>query len=242
MESYLTLLSRLAIVAFVAIVASYVITPVAQKLVEPLAIATENGAHDNSPISQENPNYRAVISAAICLTVLMLGIATIVIWQTRKLVVENNRVFKLKGKIGYEPEVASFFLKQFQCETTIDLCSTELDDLNLPNLLAFPKLKTLRVASTAISNKSGDIIGRCKNLRSLDVSETCIDDKFIQEISGLPRLETILASDSKITDNCVDSLAKINTLKKLECLNTEFTRLGAERLNELKPKLIVRYG
>ena len=242
MESYLTLLSRLAIVAFVAIIASYVITPVAQKAVAPLAIATDNATHDDSPDIQERPNNRTAIYAVICLAVFTIGSLIVLALQTRKLIAEHNHVLKLGGKIGYEPDIPTFFLKQFQCETSIDLCSTALNDSNLPNFPTFPRLKTLRVASTAISNQTAGIFSQCKNLRSLDVSETCINDEFIQKISGLPHLETILASGSQISDNCVESLAAVKALKKIECNNTEFTTVGAEKLNELNPKIIVRYA
>lgn len=242
MESYLTLLVRLTVVAFVAVVASYVITPVAEKIIAPLTTTVAENAVEETPKNQEPSNRRAVIYAAICISLFMFGAATLIAWQTRSLMVANNQVLKLNGNIKYQPELSSFVLRKFQCETTIDLCSTDLNDSNMPNFGAFPQLKSLRIASTAISNQSGAIVSRCKNLHSLDVSETSIDDEFLRQISDLPKLEAIIASDTKISDSCVDALTKLKSLKKIECFNTGFTNLGAEELNELKPKLNIRYA
>ena len=242
MESYLTLLTRLVVVAFVAVVAAYVITPVAEKIIAPLTTTVAKAAPEESPKIQEPTDSRVAIYSVICMSLFLLGSVTMVAWQTRTLMAVDNLVSKLNGNIQYQPELSSFLLRKFQCETIIDLSSSELNDSNMPDFAVFPRLKSLRIASTAISNQSSTIIRRCKNLRSLDVSETGIDDEFIRQISSLPDLETIIASNTKISDDCADSLTKIKSLKKIECFNTEFTRVGAEVLNGLKPELIVRYA
>jgi len=242
MESYLTLLPRLVIVAFVAVVASSVSTPVAQSIIKPLSPTAAKQAPEDSSEIQESPNRRAATFTLICIAIFILGIAIMLAWQTRSLVVANKMVLELRGNVRYEPALASFLLKQFQSETTIDLCFTELDDSNMPNFTSFPRLRSLRIASTGVLNKSADVVSRCKSLRSLDISETNVGDEFIEQICKLPKLETILASDTRISDNCVESLAKMKSLKKIECLNTELTSIGAGNLRELKPELIVRFA
>lgn len=237
MESYLTLLSRLVVIAFVAFVISAAVTPTAKRIGVALSGTTVSESEDISTIPTEPVGRLPVVPTLIGVSVFVVCTTGLWYFQTRKLRQAIDQIKSLSGRVNFVPEFPSLTFSWLHSKTTLDLSGSMLNDTNLPNVSALPKLESLRIASTEITDQAARTISKCRYLKSLDISDTELGDQSITWISKLPRLETLIASQTTITDNCIELLLDTSKLRKFECADTAISAQGLKQLDNLRPEM-----
>ena len=139
---------------------------------------------------------------------------------------------QLKGRVIYTPEHNSTLLNYIYGETTLDLSTTSVNDATL-NLKSLPRLKTLAIASTEVSDTVARSIAQCDYLRNLDISDTSLTDEFVARLVKLRHLTTVIANNTKISNASLPILASMSSLKKLECRGTLVTPPEASDLDNM---------
>ena len=240
MESYLTLFVRLAVIAFIAIAVTFVITPTASKITSAL---TGNSAVESDDLPEPTPqpiNHNLLLSIGIGVLLFVATASLLVYSRLRKFfrAIENTK--RLGGRVTFTPSFSSQAFCWLHSKTTVDLSGVKISDDTITQLAALPRLEVLRVGSTDITDAKAEPISKCRYLRSLDISDTNLGDPTVQQISQLPNLETLIASDTLITDASIESLAELQELRKLECTGTSISEEGLKQLNSLRPGIHVK--
>ena len=234
MESYLTLLSRLAVIAFVAFIVSAAVTPTTTRISHILSGTTAEPPPSVSDTPSDPIDGRLLTSVAIGTILFATASAGFCFFRLRKFQLAVDHINALGGNLNFIPNSSSLALRWLHSKTTLDLSDTDLADDNLPQFSALPRLESLRVASTSITDNAAQSISQCRYLKSLDISDTKFGDPAIMLISKLPSLETLIASQTLISDNSIESLTSINTLRNFECADTAISPEGLEQLDSLK--------
>jgi len=94
-----------------------------------------------------------------------------------------------------------------------------------------PKMVSMDLSSTSISDASVALLAPAENLRMVRLSETDITDAALDTLVELANLESINLYGTKVTDEGVKKLAALPNLKRLYLWQTE---VSDEAINELK--------
>ncbi len=122
--------------------------------------------------------------------------------------------------------------------TTIFLAGSEnLKDEDLQLLSAFPRLQTLELSGTAISDSGLKHLARLKSLTYLGLIRTKITDAGLKELVGLQNLEGIRIGNTAITDAGLKDLAKLKNLKVVGLIGTQVTDAGLKEFGEALPDM-----
>lgn len=109
-------------------------------------------------------------------------------------------------------------------------------DDQLAKLDEAPRLDTLDLASTSITDRGLQALSRAPNLRTLALSRTDVTDAGLAAVSKLPELRILLLYRTKVTEAGIEHLKKLSKLKTLELKHTGIGKEGAELLQEALPK------
>ena len=236
MESYLTIVVRLVVIAFVAILVSLAVAPTADKIVGSLA-----GNNAVQPSDSYEPATKPVdtpMLMGIAIGAFIFAVATILLvyYRLQKFHRAVEVATQAGGNVTFTPDFSSKAFCWLHSKTILDLSGTKLSNEIISQISSLPRLEVLRFGSTNIIDSGADLISKCKHLRSLDISETKLGDHAMLQISKLRNLVTLIASKTQISNNSIDLLASLKKLRKLECSDTGITTEGLKRLDKLMPE------
>ncbi len=237
MESYLTLLARIVVIAFLAVVISAVFGPTADQLVSKFTDSEVASTEQATTVVDYDSNLRLLISIGVGVSAFGFCLAVAYYFQVRRFNRAVKQIEKLDGKLSFAPNLDMLILKYIYSATTLDMSGTALVDAKFPDVGVLPRLQTLRVASTPITDDASKIISQCKYLRSLDISDTQLSDESIVRFASLKNLENFIASGSAITDNSIKILCNLPKLKRVQCDGAEISNEGLQLLKGIEVKV-----
>ena len=233
MESWLTLLVRLAAVVFVAICVYQVVESTSNRLVSRMFGVVEPEAV-NETVEAPSPrvNPLPIIAAG---AFLLLAFLSFHIYKFQKFTSTADAIKKIGGRIVYQPTASSVWSAYLVSNTSVDLSDREATPA--PSFKYLPRLKTLRLSGATFQPGMIKEVARCKRLASLDLSSTKITNEDMQSLATLARLKSLIVNDTKLSDESIDSISRMKSLSHLECDNTLFSESGIETLNSQIPNV-----
>ncbi len=118
-----------------------------------------------------------------------------------------------------------------------------LTDENFAKLVpVIPKLVTVDLSATAITDTSVALLVPAENLRMVRLSETEIGDAAIDSLVKLQNLESVNLFGTKVTDKGVKKLSALPNLKRLYLWQTDVSPEVIKELEEALPDLEVITG
>ena len=134
-------------------------------------------------------------------------------------------------------------LVELHVQNTTEPCRDWITDKTLEAVTQHPRLKSLALSGTAITNRGLLLLGEDSKLEYLSVANTKIDDDGLENLHNIASFERFAAYSTRITDDGLEDLAKIKTLKKLDLrFNQRITAQGVQKLKTKLPDCEVRWG
>jgi hypothetical protein len=157
------------------------------------------------------------------------GLAHLAAWKLKKIGAEGTKITAAGLRHLQKSEL-----------TWLDLANTPIGDDALALAGQCPKLRTLKVAGTKISDEGLATLQGLKHLESLDLMGCAnVTDKGIAALPRLPRLNALWLSGTKITDAGLVELAKLSELGDVWLFNTAVTERGLKDLQKALPGLVI---
>jgi hypothetical protein len=119
----------------------------------------------------------------------------------------------------------------------LDLSATKVSDAGFESLGEAQSLRRLYLASTNISDRSTETIGRFRRLEELDLSGTDVTDGGLASLESLEELKILWLADTDIGDDALASLQKLDALQQLDISRTAISGGGRRRLQRGLPHL-----
>jgi hypothetical protein len=88
-------------------------------------------------------------------------------------------------------------------------------------IATFPRLRSLDLYNSAVTNAGLAPIAQCQTLEELYLSDTAINDDALIELTKLPRLKFLDLWRCRLTDEAVEHLFKLGTLRRLNLNETD---------------------
>jgi hypothetical protein len=124
--------------------------------------------------------------------------------------------------------------------SSLRLHKTNVGD-GLDVLVQFPKLKTIEVSRTKVTDAGMAALGRLRNLSTIHVNFVPIGDDGFASLLGLENLGWLYASGTNLTDKGLAKLAELPNLKSLEIRNTQVTAGGVAAFQARRPNCKVEW-
>jgi hypothetical protein len=97
-------------------------------------------------------------------------------------------------------------------------------------IATFPRLRSLDLYNSAVTNAGLAAIAQCQTLEELYLSDTAINDDALFELEALPRLKVLDLWRCRLTDAAVEHLSKLAALRRL---NLDSTDIKGDNLYQL---------
>jgi hypothetical protein len=97
----------------------------------------------------------------------------------------------------------------------LDLRTCDIAARDLDSVIYLPKLSTLDLSKTPITDEGVRRIASCSQLRALDLGETAVTDEALRWIEGLTSLEHLSLQDTPVTDAGVRRLRLLTQMRSL---------------------------
>ncbi len=149
----------------------------------------------------------------------------------------------------------------------LDLRSTWVTDADLPAIGEIPKLQSLDLSMTRITdhgvrslkNATGlqvlklryaelvtdegmAVVRSFKQLKEIDLRGTKITDTTLEFLEGLPTLESVDVGYAQVTDNGIDHFGNLTNLKRLTISGNKLTDVGLQALRQIPSLLYLDLG
>ncbi|HVC97535.1 MAG TPA: hypothetical protein VND64_27885 [Pirellulales bacterium] len=111
----------------------------------------------------------------------------------------------------------------------------DFTDEHLASLRAFPRLESLRLSETAVSDAGLAQLTALPTMKQLDLSFTHISDTGLAHVTGLTGLEELNLMYCQVTDRGLAHLKSLAELKKLSLKGTLVTDEGVAELTHDLP-------
>lgn len=116
----------------------------------------------------------------------------------------------------------------------VNLTSTWITDADLALVAALPKLETIDLSHTKITDVGLEHLKRLENVRHLRLHHAeYLTDSGIAQIKGWKKLESLDLRGTKVTSRVFEHIRALTTLTALDLSHTEVTDSGFEELAEL---------
>ena len=116
----------------------------------------------------------------------------------------------------------------------IRLSGSGVQDKELAQLAAVPRLGELSLSNTTISDEGLVHLAKLDQLTRLHLASTAIKGPGLASLSRLTRLVELDLSHTPLTDQAIARLSPLTRLKRLDLSDTAVTDLGIEQLRQLK--------
>lgn len=130
---------------------------------------------------------------------------------------------------------------QFPRLQTLRLCNTRVTDKGTAALRQLVDLKHLSLDGDDLGDIGAENPGKIASLTSLSVGNTHIGEKGIESISRVPRLETLNVSGIRLSRQMLDTILTIRPLRYLDIRNTGIREAEAAGIIRKAPELDVVY-
>ncbi len=118
----------------------------------------------------------------------------------------------------------------------LDISSTLIHGMSLNKLKSLPKIENLDIGHTRIHDFAvNTIVACCPKLQSLILSETLITDNAILKLAKLKALRKLKVSRTSISDKYLDKLLALKNLQKVTLSNTKVTQEKLRELRKIRP-------
>lgn len=121
--------------------------------------------------------------------------------------------------------------------TSLRLGDSNISDQDLAHLSRLTQLEDLSLGHTRINGSGLVHLRDFHALTRLELEETDVDDAGVSYLVGLPKLEELDLSQSRVTDEGLKRLAGIPTLKKLGLSGTLITDASLPLIRELQSRI-----
>lgn len=121
-----------------------------------------------------------------------------------------------------------------------DFVEREVQNDDLMEVGRHPRLRVLKLGSTAISDAGLAHLANATELVMLGLRRTKVEGEGLKYLSGLKKLRTLLLGDTQVDDDALANLAGLDGLVELGLSNTRVTDAGMRHLQAL-PSLAALY-
>jgi len=104
---------------------------------------------------------------------------------------------------------------------------SDATDKHVRSLSNCKSIVRLNIAGRQLSDRSLEVVGRMRQLRSLSVMGERITDKGVSQLTALSSIRTLFLSSRSITDNSCPKIAQMPALKSLMMSGCSVTDKGA---------------
>jgi hypothetical protein len=112
--------------------------------------------------------------------------------------------------------------------------STRLNEKYLHLLRSFPRLRTLNLSNTSITDAGMLEISELKDLRTLALGETRLDDAGLKQLRGMTTLKSLDLSNTRVTGAGLQELRELVNLTSLDLGFTAVSDAGLRQLRAFK--------
>lgn len=233
MEFWLTLLVRLAVVAFIAICVHQVVESTSNRFVSRMVGGAEPTSVVDKTIEAPSPrvNPWPILAAGAVMTFAFISFHFL---KFQKFTSAADLINEMGGRIDYQPRASSVLSAYLVSSASVDLSECEVADKPAPAFKHLPRLKTLRLSGATFQPGMIGEIARCKQLKSLDLSSTAITDLDMATLAKLTGLNSMIVNDTRLSDESIDSIAKMKSLSHFECDHTQFSEAGIQTLTTIR--------
>jgi uncharacterized membrane protein len=128
-------------------------------------------------------------------------------------------------------------------DINLSLAGANLSDDHLKPLQQLgPRVKSLNLARTPISDAGIAVLSACTNIETLHLEGTKVTDASMEAIAKLPRLAYLNLNGTAVTDAGVARIAACKSLKNLYVADTTVTLEAAIKLQDASPGLNIELG
>ena len=159
------------------------------------------------------------------LLMLLLSAAIPTIWAQGQMPSKEeaiSRVEQLGGSVGIDGEHPE------QPVWMVDFSGVEVDKTTLKLLKAFPKLESLHLDRTPVTDELLKQVGEFKTLTELSLADTRITDAGLANLTGLSLLQKLNLSGTKISNSGLLKLVSLQKLTEITYAETEITESGLD--------------
>ncbi len=185
---------------------------------------------------------------ALLLCVLIVGAGSNLFFmklkQARRQCQAAKEILNIGGKVAYDeqgdvtPDALPWLRKllgnDFFDNVTSAAFPAAAADGDLACLENLPKVDTLDVSGTGVSNAGLASLEGLRQLVFLKLDQTKISDAGLEHLKGLSNLQELSLENTRITDDGLAYLAKLSKLQVLVLDQTPVTDAGLAQLKELK--------
>lgn len=115
----------------------------------------------------------------------------------------------------------------------VNVSSTVADDATLHHLMAFPKLRSLLLVNTRVTDAGIARLEGLQSLEHLNLQGVTITDSSLVRLSALEKLRWLFLGDTGVTDEGVGYLSRLKALEGLDLSSTSITDRGLSHLRHI---------
>jgi len=119
---------------------------------------------------------------------------------------------------------------------TLILQETKVTNASLPTLAALKKLTNLYLVATPVTDDCWKVLAAFPALVKVSLSYTSVKGEGIKQLAAIQSLRELDLQNTAVTDSAIDELAKLTTLETLSVGNTKLTDAGIKKLQQSLPK------
>lgn len=116
----------------------------------------------------------------------------------------------------------------------VDLSPSNVTDSDLTCLCNLPRLRTLDLHETAISDAGMEVVGRLTSVEWLSLEGTRVGDRGVAQIARLSHLIQLDLGNTQVTDACVPMLVGLKSLRILDFEGTAISDLSLVHIGEME--------
>lgn len=120
---------------------------------------------------------------------------------------------------------------------TLALTSSAVSNKGLRELKNLPELKALSLSGTTISDAGLEAVSEIKSLRNLDMIIAPITDAGVKHLVNLPALEVLDLTRTRVTDASLKHLEGLKSLRVLRVKDTDVTKDGVAAFRKARKEV-----
>lgn len=133
-------------------------------------------------------------------------------------------------------------LKAFPNLRILNLYNTHITDAGLANVANLTGLQTLHLGNTEVTDAGMRYLQALPALRELGLTHTKVSDQGLACLANMKGLTELTLSGGQITDAGLKQLKTLNRLRKIVLIKTNVTKSGVEQLQKALPDAHVYFG
>lgn len=124
----------------------------------------------------------------------------------------------------------------------LDVAGLDVDDGSLSFLSAASMLNQVSFDHcSGITDRVFDLLRKNLTLDELDLSATSITDQGLEQLAGHRNLRTLWISNTAVSDAAIPTLVSFPSLKMLDCVGTQISVKGLQKLKQKRPEIELRH-